>query len=115
MNSTAYVCSSCRMLYVPADDMFPLNRPQRRLMAMLMIADGAWVQRERLARICQRNVSGLVFALRTRRVAIESRHGGGLGGYRMVTLPPDWALDQVLATVHDLRRDESVRLLRVAS
>lgn len=94
--------------------MIGLTRGQAAFLAVLIDADGAAVSFARLADAM--GMSGAdeavllyQFAWKLRRKGIGGIVSVPTYGYRLAVLPPDWALEDVLALLDELRREGFLR------
>lgn len=99
-----------------------LTNGQARLLAVLMLADGRRVDPDDLAyrvgyRGSGRHRSLRMAALRLRNLGVRCVDVGGRPdvpsgkpvGMRLTDLPPDWTLEDVLAAIHRIQREWSLR------
>lgn len=90
-----------------------LSRRQAAILAALLDADGATVDCADLAVVAGSfgvNDGAVLrgYAARLRRRGVDGIASDCRSGWRMTKLPPDWALDDVLRALDELRADGSL-------
>jgi biotin operon repressor len=87
-----------------------VGRIKWRILALLLLADGAYLSACRLrsrasefGAISQATLKTHLWVIRSHGVRIEMDPAAG---YRMSTLPPDWMLEPILALVTEIRSQE---------